>query len=150
MKVMKNLFARLVETMGWVWFLIMWMFPPILVGIGWVMPSLHQKVSLPVPDTALRGILILFIIAVTGLIVQTMTASSPRTHLGALQLDQSVSIGWALILAAFAGVMYGKADLEWWVMLPTAYSGLEALLGGVFGLRNAFQKNPTQLQKSDQ
>src|SRR3989344_3815486 len=144
---------RLAEALGWVWFVIMWTYPPILYGLGWSMHGIVQFIAKTVPGfESSIGMELLFLtcFGVLGAGVQWITSSNPNTRLGGLISDHVASVVWFGVTLTIAVYAYATNTSAYWLTFPAIYTLVELLLTGISGLRNAFQKNPTQAQLQPQ
>jgi|SRR3989338_4121688 len=133
---------------GWMYRALMWLFPPILVGVASLFPELHNTSG--VQNLASRGG---FVVAVMGAIwitmIQIPAANEPNTPLDDLKRDFYVSAMWAGVLLAATVYAFGKTGLlEIWLALPAIIVWIDLYTGTRAAFNNAFQKNPTQIQRT--
>lgn len=138
----------LMLALGWFWVLIIWVFPPILMGIAWLFPGTHELVAYPVTDNALRGLIVPSTLGIVWFAAQWATAQSANTGYRALQADLVVSILWAYLFVGIAVSQFTVDKLLYWQLLPAVFTATEALMNAITAINNAFQKNPTQLQRN--
>lgn len=142
-------FYGLAVSLGWLWVLILWVFPPVIMGIAWLFPELHQVVAFPVPQEVLGSLWIPAIIGVVWFAAQWASAQNANTSFRTLQRDLVVSILWAYLFNGIAVHQFALGNLQYWELLPAIFTSLEALLNAHTAINNAFQKNPTQMQKGE-
>lgn len=141
-------FEGIKGTLGWVWWVLFWGFPPLFLGIAYATPSLHVSAGLPIPDSALAAVLILSALGGVWFIVQMLNAGSESARLNQLVSDFIIALAWTSLMLVGSGFQAGQSQLELWMALPTFFAGLDLAVNSVVGLRNAWQKNPTEIRKA--
>jgi|GEM_PF-3346725 len=136
------------EGWGWVWFVLTWTFPPVLLFIAWCFDSMHGPM-LPSALASPGGVIVVILGLIWILAVQITTANDPNTPLRVLKADFYVSASWAGILIAFAAYQGGRGHPQWWTVLPALVSWIDLCAGTRAALNNAWSKNPTQLQPGE-
>jgi len=145
----RAIFYGLAVSLGWLWTLILWLFPPVLMGIAWLFPDLHQVVVIPPPDEVLGSLWIPALIGIVWFAAQWVMAQDSNTRYRTLQLDLVVSILWAYLFLGIAVYQFALGNLQYWMLAPAVFTAFEALLNAHTSINNAFQKNPTQMQKGE-
>ncbi len=142
-------FHGLAVSLGWLWTMVLWAFPPIIMGIAWLCPALREVVMIPVQETVLGQLWIPVMIGALWFGAQWSTAQNANTPFRTLQLDLVVSILWAYLFNGIAVHQFAVSNLQYWEVVPAVFTSIEALMNSHTAVNNAFQKNPTQMQKGE-
>src|SRR5258708_32827173 len=80
---LKTLIEAVQFTLGWGWSIGVWLWPLILLAIGLAMPSFHQSVKLPLPDSVKGGLLLMVVLGCAAVISSILTnyGTNSRTKL---------------------------------------------------------------------
>lgn len=142
----KALVAKLFGLFGWLVFVVLWAMPAVLMVVGLIMPSFHDAVSLPLPEKVVRGIVILIVPFVGGIVVSIL-GNFLAAKKSALMLNVSAAGVWALITTGIVSYNAGSGTLAYWAMMPMFYSLIDLFMGIVMSIQNAWQKSPMQTER---
>ena len=134
---LKNFFKALIQA---VFSLYSWVFPFLLLGVGYAMPALRQTVSMSPEEPVYKALFWILVACVVWVAIDYMTATNRETSVRALQADNFISVMGALVMTAIGFYMVRGQDLQWYIVLPWASSVVDALLSGYGGINNAAQK----------
>lgn len=142
---------RLFGSVSWI---ITSAFAPVLLLVGYLLGQawvheLLQPISLPAPPAIWGGMLALVVLAAIGMTAEIVFLVDAHTLKSKLQHDHLVSAVIALALTGTAGYLVAKNMLGWWFLPGLIYSIIDLIASGWLAVNNAFQKNPTQLQKGE-
>lgn len=138
-----------IEGLGWIWVILMWAFPPMLLAIAFAFPELKESAVWPISDGALRALLLPMGLGFGWLIFQFLAAGNANTSYRTLQLDLMVSFFWALVFSGLVVREHALGQLQYWHLVPALVTVPEAFLNTIVAVNNVFQKNPTQMQKGE-
>ena len=141
--------GRLFGSVAWI---VTSAFAPILLAAGYLMGTawvhdLLQPISLPAPPAIWGVMLALVVVAAIGMTAEIVFLADANTLKSSLQNDHLMSAVIALALTGAAGYLLAKNMLGWWFFPGLIYSIFDLVASGWLAINNAFQKNPTQLQK---
>jgi hypothetical protein len=127
-------------------------FAPALLLIGYVVgaavvPEFHQPVSFAPPAAIWGAMLALFVLGVIGMTAEIKFLAAASTPKNSLQSDHFLSALIAMVFTGIAGFLMAKGALAWWFVPGLIYSVCDLFASGWLAVNNAFQKNPTQIQK---
>lgn len=137
------------QGLGHMWTIAMWLFPPILLGIAYVFPALREAATITISDAALRSIIWPVVLGGLWLVFQVLAAGNTNTSYRTLQLDLAVSFMWGLVFSGLVVHHNATGTLQYWHVIPALFTVPEAFINTVVAINNAFQKNPTQMQKGE-
>ncbi len=136
---------------GIFWSILIWLFPPVLLFIAWLFPSLHGSMSFGMGSLISAGGVVLIVLGFIWVaFIQMPMANDPDTLLHQLKADFYVSVLWAGLLLAFSAYLTGSLRAEWWFVLPTIIAWADVIGGTRCALNNAYSKNPTQIPRFGQ
>ena len=129
-------------------------FAPVLLLVGyftgktWV-HDLLQPVSLPAPPAIWGVTLALVVLALIGMMMEIVFLVDANTLKSKLQFNHLVTAFIALVVTSTAGYLVAKNMFGWWFLPGLVYSIADLVASGWLAINNAFQKNPTQIQKGE-
>lgn len=139
-------FRKFFEGVGAWWNVIAGSGGWMLLGFGYAMPSFRAVAELPVPDKLKGGVAMLAVIAAAWALFDVITKFLASTK-WLLFSGHLYSVLSALLLGGLAVYSYGSGGLRYFMIAPAFYSILLLCASGIAGIQNAWQKNPTQIQR---
>ena len=138
---------RLGNGISWILFLIIWAFPAFLWGAGYLTPSLHTPATLSIPDNAKNAVMFLGVLGGIWLIFEMLTTQNTESR-GKLMANVFISALWAMWFCGNAGYKSGLGTFQMWEAIPMVFSSLDLLTGIIAAIVAAWNKNPTQVNRS--
>ena len=144
----KTVFNEFLDGMGLILKLALATWQGILGLIAYYMPTLHVNLSVtPIPDGVKGGLLILVIAGVLCVLIAAAINFSTMSK-WTIIVDLWASAFWSLAYIGLLGYQYGQHDILFWIMAPLCFTLLELALSTFAGIQNAWNKNPSQLERA--
>jgi hypothetical protein len=144
---LKRFGKGIAEIYGWLKIPLTWGFPPILIFVAWLFKGLHDTSFFSALATG-GGVLVLILGIVWILGIELPMNNEPDTPLHVLKQSFYASVTWAGIALAATVYVAATRSLQPWLAFPTILVWVELYAATKAGFNNAFQKNPTQIQKT--
>lgn len=122
--------------------LLAWVFPFIMLAVGYWFPQLRTAVTWPwsAPAEIWGPLFLIFAITSVWLAFELYYATHRDTSVRQLQADDMISLFGALILTLVAGGLIRGNEIEWWYLIPWGGSIIDAAMSGFLAINNAAQK----------
>ncbi|MEK7628520.1 MAG: hypothetical protein AAB421_03825 [Patescibacteria group bacterium] len=141
-------FKAALAGIGWAWLLLLIVYPFVLYGIGAAMPSLSGKVVglLAFPDSVKGGAMLIGGIGTAFIVVEILIAQL-ATKASHMVLDAFTAVLWGVGFGIFAGIEYGKGDLQYYEYISALVAIAGGLIGSISYTVSAWNKNPMQTER---
>lgn len=133
---------------GWAWLLLLIVYPFVLYGIGAIMPSLGGKVVglFTFPDSVKGGAMLIGGIGAAFIVIEILIAQL-ATKASHMVLDAFTAVMWGIGFGIFAGIEYGKGDLQYYEYISALVAVAAGLIGSISYTVSAWNKNPMQTER---
>jgi hypothetical protein len=116
--------------------------PIIIFAICWWIPQFHQPFRIP-PQDEVKNWMLVIAFASFLLAFVSIEASYYLRKKWMIVGNIITSQSWAIVIALFTGAN----GSEYWTLLPLIASLIEAIGGTFAGVQNAWNKNPSQIER---
>jgi hypothetical protein len=139
-------FKGFFTSMGANWNLIAASGAWVLLGVGYTMPTFRAVMTLPLDEKLKGGIAILAVVGAVWAIFDIVSKFlvSSKAVLFGIMLYTAFN---AMLFTGLAWSFHASGELRTFMVAPALYSGMLLFAGILAGVQNAWQKNPTQIQR---
>lgn len=126
------------------WHIQIWVYPAIMIMLGYLMPGLRVPASFFVPVEARGELIILGVVGILLLIIQFATADSQKADLEELINDPFLAQMWTIVLLPTCGWLLRGDELELWLAVPMLFVLIDLVYNNRVTIRNAWQRTEVQ------
>lgn len=146
LSIYKKGFKGFFTSMGANWNLIAASGAWVLLGVGYSMPTFRAVMTLPLDDKLKGGVAILAVVAAVWAIFDIVSKflMSSKAVLFGVTLYTAFN---AMLFTGLAWSLHASGELRTFLVAPALYSGIILFAGILASVQNAWQKNPTQIQR---
>lgn len=149
--VMMRLFTWIPEGVRRAFGQIWWVFPLLLLALGFLVPVLHRKVFALVPYDEMVVLLVAIVVEIllagAWLLSEFFAVSDQLTSVRRLRVNNAVSTSIGLVLSVVGGGLIADGTLMWGFVVPWAAALIDTYVSGDRGINNAAQKPLVHEQK---
>jgi hypothetical protein len=131
-----------IETFEFAFVCALFSWPIVIFAICWWIPAFHQPVRIP-PQDDVKNWMLIIVFASFLLAFVSIEASYYLRKKWMIVGNLITAFLWAIVIAIFTGAN----GLEYWTLLPFIASLIEAIGGTFAGVQNAWNKNPSQIER---